>query len=42
MFGDKASKKYGDNSRKNLEIFEIDKLPLYIQNNLTKFKNWID
>ena len=42
MFGDKGSKKYGDNSRHNLEKFEINKLPLYIQNNLEKFKNWID
>mgnify|MGYP001279399176 CR=1 FL=1 len=42
MFGDKGSKKYGDNSRQNLEKFEINKLPLYIQNNLEKFKNWID
>ena len=42
MYGDKGSKKYGDNSRKKLEKFEIDKLPLYIQNNLEKFKEWID
>lgn len=42
MYGDKGSKKYGDNSRKKLEKFELDKLPLYIQNNLEKFKEWID
>ena len=42
MYGDKGSKKYGDNSRKKLEKFEINKLPLYIQNNLEKFKEWID
>ena len=42
MYGDKESKKYGDNSRKKLEKFEINKLPLYIQNNLEKFKEWID
>ena len=42
MYGDKGSKKYGDESRKNLEIFEISKLPLYIQANLEKFKSWID
>ena len=28
--------------RKKLEKFEINKLPLYIQNNLEKFKEWID
>ncbi len=42
MFGDKGSKKYGDNSRQILEKFEINKLPIYIQNNLKKFKDWID
>ncbi len=42
MYGDKGSKKYGDNSRKKLEKFELDKLPIYIQNNLEKFKEWID
>ena len=42
MFGDKTSKKYGDDKRKNLEIFDINKLPLYIQNNIEKFKEWID
>ena len=42
MYGDKASKKYGDNSRINLEKFEINKLPSYIQNNLIKFNNWVD
>ena len=42
MYGDKGSKKYSDNSRKELEKFEINKLPLYIQNNLEKFKEWID
>jgi len=42
MFGDKGSKKYGDKERKNLEKFEINKLPIYIQNNLEKFKEWID
>jgi beta-1,4-mannosyl-glycoprotein beta-1,4-N-acetylglucosaminyltransferase len=42
MFGDKSSKKFGDNKRKNLEKFDINKLPSYIQNNIEKFKNWID
>ncbi|MDC0518119.1 hypothetical protein OAN68_03170 [Candidatus Pelagibacter sp.] len=42
MYADKTVKKYGDNSRMNLEKFEISKLPSYIQNNLEKFKSWID
>ena len=42
MFGDKSSKKYGDDKRKNLEKYEINKLPMYIQNNLNKYKDWID
>ena len=42
MYGDKGSKKYSDSLRKKLEKFEINKLPLYIQNNLEKFKEWID
>ncbi len=42
MFADKTSDKYGEASRRKLEKFEINKLPLYIQNNLDKFKDWID
>ena len=42
MYGDKTSKKFGDNKRKNLEKYEIDKLPTYIKNNLNKYKDWID
>ena len=42
MFTDKTSKKYNDNSRKQLEKFEINKLPSYIQKNLNKFKDWVD
>tara|TARA_B100001142_G_scaffold85388_1_gene86728 strand:+ start:978 stop:1853 length:876 start_codon:yes stop_codon:yes gene_type:complete len=42
MFGDKSSKKYGDDKRKKLEKYEINKLPSYIQNNLNKYNNWID
>ena len=42
MFGDKSSKKYGDDKRKTLELFEINDLPTYIQNNLEKYKEWID
>jgi beta-1,4-mannosyl-glycoprotein beta-1,4-N-acetylglucosaminyltransferase len=42
MFADKTSDKYGDNSRRQLEKFEINKLPLYIQRNLNELKDWID
>ena len=42
MFADKRANKYKDESRKQLEKFEINKLPLYIQKNLNKFKNWVD
>ena len=42
MFGDKTSKKYGDDKRRKLDIYEINKLPIYIQKNLEKYKNWID
>ena len=42
MFTDKGSQKYQDGTRKILEKFEIDKLPLYIQKNLDKFRDWID
>ena len=42
MFVDKTSNKYDDKSRKQLEKFEINKLPLYIQKNLDKFKDWVD
>ena len=42
MFGDKKSKKYGDDKRKKLEIYDFKKLPQFIQNNKYKFKDWID
>ena len=42
MYGDKSSKKFGDDKRKTLEKFEITKLPSYIQDNIKKFKDWID
>ncbi len=42
MFADKGSSKYNDNSRKKLEKIELEKLPLYIQQNKNKFKDWID
>ena len=42
MFGDKSSKKFGDEKRKTLEKYDINKLPKYIKNNLKKYKDWID
>ena len=42
MFTDKTSKKYNDKSRQQLEKFDMNKLPLYIQNNFNKYKDWID
>ena len=42
MFGDKTSKKYGDDKRRKLDKYEINKLPIFIQKNLEKYKNWID
>ena len=42
MYGDKASKKYGDDKRKKLEKYNLNKLPIYIQDNKDKFKEWID
>ena len=42
MFGDKTSKKYGDDKRKRLEKYELEKLPKFIQYNKDKFKEWID
>ena len=42
MFGDKTSKKYGDDKRKKLQIYETSKLPVFIKKNLEKYKKWID
>ena len=42
MFGDKTSKKFSDESRKKLAKFDLNNLPLYVQNNLDKYKDWID
>jgi hypothetical protein len=42
MFNDKTSKKYGDDTRKQLEKFDMNNLPLYIQKNFKKYKEWID
>ena len=42
MFGDKSSKKFGDEKRKTLEKYNINNLPNYIKNNLNRYKDWID
>ena len=42
MYGDKSSKKFGDEKRKTLEKYDISKLPNYIKNNLKKYKDWMD
>ena len=42
MFGDKRTKKFGDEKRKKLEICENNILPYYIQQNRKKFEDWLD
>jgi beta-1,4-mannosyl-glycoprotein beta-1,4-N-acetylglucosaminyltransferase len=42
MFGDKKSKKYGDDKRKKLEKYDINKLPQFIQDNQNQLKKWMD
>ena len=42
MFGDKTSKKFGDDKRKKLEKYDLAKLPKYIIENNEKFKDWLD
>ena len=42
MFGDKKYRRYGDDNRKKLEHYDLKKLPKYIQNNLSIYKEWID
>jgi beta-1,4-mannosyl-glycoprotein beta-1,4-N-acetylglucosaminyltransferase len=42
MFGDKKSKKYGDEKRKKLEIYDLNKLPNFIQDNVGILKEWMD
>ena len=42
MFGDKTSKKYGNDKRKKLEKYEFNNLPEYIKLNKNKLKEWID
>ena len=37
---DKRVNKIGDGSK--LEIYSLDKLPKFLQNNIEKFKDWID
>ena len=42
MFGDKTSKKYGDDKRKKLEKYEFKNLPEYIQVNKKNLIEWFD
>jgi len=42
MFGDKKSKKYSDEKRKKLEIYDLKKLPQFIQDNKNKLNEWMD
>ncbi len=42
MFGDKTSKKYGNDKRKKLEKYDFSNLPEYIRLNKNKLKEWID
>ena len=42
MFGDKTSKKYGDDKRKKLEKYKFDNLPEFIKQNKNRLKDWID
>ena len=42
MFGDKKSKKYGDDKRRKLEKYDLTKLPEFIQRNENKLKEWMD
>ena len=42
MFGDKTSKKYGDDKRKKLEKYEFNCLPEFIKLNKDRLKEWID
>ena len=42
MFGDKKSKRYGDDKRRKLEKYDINKLPQFIQDNQNQLKTWMD
>ena len=39
---DKTSKKFSDEKREYLRKYDIRNLPIYIQKNLNKYKDWID
>ena len=41
MFADKTEKKFSKNKRK-LSLYPKNELPQYIQNNESKFKEWLD
>ena len=41
MFADKREKKFSENKRK-LNLYPKNKLPQYILNNESKFKDWLD
>jgi beta-1,4-mannosyl-glycoprotein beta-1,4-N-acetylglucosaminyltransferase len=42
FFGDKKSKKYGDDTRRKLEKYDMKKLPQFIQGNKNKLNEWMD
>tara|TARA_Y100000996_G_scaffold413218_1_gene400974 strand:- start:761 stop:1564 length:804 start_codon:yes stop_codon:yes gene_type:complete len=42
MFNDKISKKFDVKNRRKLELYETKKLPLFIRENLNKYKRWMD
>ena len=42
MFGDKKSNKYGDDKRRKLEKYDINKLPQFIQDNQNQLRTWMD
>ena len=42
MFGDKSSKKYGDDKRKKLEVYDFNELPDFIKKNKNNLKEWMD
>ena len=41
MYADKTEKKFSEKKRK-LKFYPKNKLPQYIQNNESKFKEWLD
>jgi len=42
FFGDKKSKKYGNDTRRKLVKYDLKKLPQFIQNHRNKFNEWMD